>query len=73
VAQCNVGKRGWMAEIGGCPNVGGICIGMPSKQSACSNGTFPPAICNPPAHAKKRSDKFSFAILASAGRISQKS
>ena len=27
VVQCNVGKRGWMAGIGGCPNVGGICIG----------------------------------------------
>jgi hydrogenase small subunit len=25
--QCNVGKRGWMAGIGGCANVGGICIG----------------------------------------------
>jgi hydrogenase small subunit len=25
--QCNVGKRGWMGGIGGCPNVGGICIG----------------------------------------------
>ena len=25
--QCNVGKRGWMNGIGGCPNVGGICIG----------------------------------------------
>jgi hydrogenase small subunit len=25
--QGNVGKRGWMAGIGGCPNVGGICIG----------------------------------------------
>jgi len=25
--QCNVGKRGWMAGIRGCPNVGGICIG----------------------------------------------
>jgi hydrogenase small subunit len=22
-----VPKRGWMAGIGGCPNVGGICIG----------------------------------------------
>lgn len=32
VVQCNVGKRGWMNGIGGCPNVGGICIGctMPS-------------------------------------------
>jgi hydrogenase small subunit len=27
VVQCNVGKRGWLAGIGGCPNVGGICIG----------------------------------------------
>lgn len=27
VVQCNVGKRGWMAGIGGCPNMGGICIG----------------------------------------------
>jgi len=27
VVQCNVGKRGWMNGTGGCPNVGGICIG----------------------------------------------
>jgi hydrogenase small subunit len=27
VVQCNVPKRGWMAGIGGCPNVGGVCIG----------------------------------------------
>ncbi|HEY2899268.1 MAG TPA: hydrogenase expression protein HypE [Polyangia bacterium] len=27
VINCNVPKRGWMAGIGGCPNVGGICIG----------------------------------------------
>ncbi len=27
VVQCNVGQRGWMGGIGGCPNVGGICIG----------------------------------------------
>jgi hydrogenase small subunit len=27
VVQCNVGKRGWMGGIGGCANVGGICIG----------------------------------------------
>lgn len=25
--QCNVPKRGWMDGLGGCPNVGGICIG----------------------------------------------
>ncbi len=27
VVQCNVGKRGWINGIGGCANVGGICIG----------------------------------------------
>jgi hydrogenase small subunit len=27
VVNCNVPKRGWMAGLGGCPNVGGICIG----------------------------------------------
>src|SRR5579872_6904120 len=27
VTHCNVAKRGWMNGIGGCPNVGGICIG----------------------------------------------
>jgi len=27
VVKCNVGKRGWMNGVGGCPNVGGICIG----------------------------------------------
>ena len=25
--KCNVPKRGWMNGVGGCPNVGGICIG----------------------------------------------
>jgi hydrogenase small subunit len=27
VVNCNVTKRGWINGIGGCPNVGGICIG----------------------------------------------
>ncbi|MBX3226617.1 MAG: hypothetical protein KIT84_31840 [Labilithrix sp.] len=27
VVKCNVPKRGWMNGLGGCPNVGGICIG----------------------------------------------
>jgi hydrogenase small subunit len=27
VVQCNVAKRGWIGGIGGCPNVGGVCIG----------------------------------------------
>ena len=32
--NCNVPKRGWMHGIGGCPNVGGICI-------ACTMPGFP--------------------------------
>ncbi|MEU5850784.1 hydrogenase expression protein HypE [Saccharopolyspora shandongensis] len=27
VVNCNVPKRGWISGVGGCPNVGGICIG----------------------------------------------
>jgi hydrogenase small subunit len=27
VTMCNVPLRGWTAGVGGCPNVGGICIG----------------------------------------------
>src|SRR6202042_56634 len=27
VVKCNVPKRGWMGGVGGCPHVGGICIG----------------------------------------------
>src|SRR5499433_2340069 len=34
VVRCNVAKRGWMDGIGGCPNVGGICI-------ACTMPGFP--------------------------------
>jgi hydrogenase small subunit len=34
VVNCNVPKRGWINGIGGCPNVGGICI-------ACTMPGFP--------------------------------
>jgi hydrogenase small subunit len=34
VARCNVPIRGWVNGIGGCPNVGGICI-------ACTMPAFP--------------------------------
>ena len=34
VVKCNVTKRGWMDGVGGCPNVGGICI-------ACTMPGFP--------------------------------
>ena len=34
VVKCNVAKRGWINGVGGCPNVGGICI-------ACTMPGFP--------------------------------
>jgi hydrogenase small subunit len=34
VVRCNVAKRGWINGVGGCPNVGGICI-------ACTMPGFP--------------------------------
>jgi hydrogenase small subunit len=34
VVNCNVPKRGWLNGVGGCPNVGGICI-------ACTMPGFP--------------------------------
>jgi len=27
VVNCNVARRGWVNGVGGCPNVGGLCIG----------------------------------------------
>ncbi|MEJ7825711.1 MAG: hydrogenase expression protein HypE [Solirubrobacteraceae bacterium] len=36
IAKCNVPKRGWVNGVGGCPNVGGICIG-------CTMPGFPDA------------------------------
>jgi hydrogenase small subunit len=36
VVTCNVPKRGWIGGVGGCPNVGGICIG-------CTMPGFPDA------------------------------
>ncbi|MER5296033.1 hydrogenase expression protein HypE [Streptomyces pharetrae] len=45
VVNCNVPKRGWMGGLGGCPNVGGICIGctMPGFPDA-----FMPFMDEPP-------------------------
>jgi len=34
VVKCNVPVRGWVNGLGGCPNVGGICIG-------CTSAGFP--------------------------------
>jgi len=60
VVQCNVPKRGWMAGIGGCPNVGGICIG-------CTMPGFPdkfmPFMDEPPG------GKFSSAAVGTYGLV----
>ncbi len=40
VVNCNVGKRGWMNGVGGCPNVGGVCIG-------CTMPGFPDKFMQP--------------------------
>ena len=59
VVDCNVPKRGWMAGIGGCPNVGGICIG-------CTMPGFPdkfmPFMDEPPGA------KFSSKMVATYGK-----
>ncbi len=34
VVKCNVPRRGWVNGVGGCPNVGGVCI-------ACTMPSFP--------------------------------
>lgn len=45
VVNCNVGKRGWTNGVGGCANVGGVCIG-------CTMPAFPekfsPFLSQPP-------------------------
>ena len=45
VVKCNVPKRGWVNGIGGCPNVGGICIGctMPGSPIASCRSRTPTA------------------------------
>jgi hydrogenase small subunit len=63
VALCNVPIRGWSGGIGGCPNVGGICIG-------CTMPGFPDKFIpfmepNPAGQAKARTAQFTYGpILA---------
>ena len=60
VVKCNVTKRGWMGGIGGCPNVGGICIG-------CTMPGFPdkfmPFMDEPPG------GKLSSTVVAAYGTV----
>ncbi len=46
VAKCNVPLRGWAGGVGGCPNVGGICIactmpGFPDRFQPFMDATLP--------------------------------
>ena len=63
VVKCNVPKRGWMGGIGGCPNVGGICIG-------CTMPGFPdkfmPFMDEPPG------GKISSAVISTYGSAIRK-
>ncbi|MDQ2774287.1 MAG: hydrogenase expression protein HypE [Acidobacteriota bacterium] len=60
VVNCNVTKRGWMRGIGGCPNVGGICI-------ACTMPGFPdkfmPFMDQPPG------GKLSSSVIVTYGKM----
>jgi hydrogenase small subunit len=60
VVNCNVTKRGWMDGVGGCPNVGGICIG-------CTMPGFPdkfmPFMDEPPGAT------FSSTLVSSYGKL----
>ncbi len=60
VVKCNVPKRGWINGVGGCPNVGGICI-------ACTMPGFPdkfmPFMDEPPGAT------FSSMLVGSYGRL----
>ncbi len=60
VVQCNVPKRGWMAGIGGCPNVGGICI-------ACTMPGFPDKFM--PFMDEPTGAKFSSNIITTYGSV----
>jgi hydrogenase small subunit len=65
VVNCNVGKRGWMGGIGGCPNVGGICIG-------CTMPGFPDKFMQPSLLDEPPGAKLSTEAIATYGRAIRK-
>ena len=69
VVNCNVPKRGWINGIGGCPNVGGICIG-------CTMPGFPdkfmPFMDEPPgAKVSSRTSAITGRVMRSLRSITQ--
>ena len=65
VVQCNVGKRGWMNGIGGCANVGGICIG-------CTMPGFPDKFMQPSFMDEPPGAKLSTEAISTYGRAIRK-
>lgn len=65
VVQCNVGKRGWINGIGGCPNVGGVCIG-------CTMPGFPDKFMQPSFLDEPPGAKLSTEAISTYGRAIRK-
>lgn len=65
VVQCNVGKRGWINGVGGCPNVGGVCIG-------CTMPGFPDKFMQPSFLDEPPGAKLSTQAISTYGRAIRK-
>ena len=65
VVNCNVGKRGWINGVGGCPNVGGVCIG-------CTMPGFPDKFMQPSFLDEPPGAKLSTEAIATYGRAIRK-
>jgi hydrogenase small subunit len=65
VVQCNVGKRGWINGVGGCPNVGGVCIG-------CTMPGFPDKFMQPSFLDEPPGAKLSTEAISTYGRAIRK-
>jgi hydrogenase small subunit len=65
VVNCNVGKRGWINGIGGCPNVGGVCIG-------CTMPGFPDKFMQPSFLDEPPGAKLSTQAISTYGRAIRK-
>ncbi len=65
VVQCNVGKRGWINGIGGCPTAGGVCIG-------CTMPGFPDKFMQPSLLDEPPGAKLSSEAISTYGRAIRK-
>jgi hydrogenase small subunit len=65
VVQCNVGKRGWINGVGGCANVGGVCIG-------CTMPGFPDKFMQPSLMDEPPGAKLSTEAISTYGRAIRK-